>query len=141
MGAGRQIYLYTLTHTQTEYAPSIDVIINETLPALQKAREAGKIKMIGMTGYPMEVQREIISRSSVKIDTCLSYCHYSMNDTTLLNYLPFLREKDVALVNASPISMGLLSNRCRKELLRVLFSSQVFRTSFVSIRILYNISV
>lgn len=37
-----------------EFAPSLDMIINETLPALQKVKDAGKARFIGITGYPLE---------------------------------------------------------------------------------------
>jgi L-galactose dehydrogenase len=33
-----------------EFAPFVDIIVEETLPALVKLQEAGKVKMIGMTG-------------------------------------------------------------------------------------------
>ncbi|GFS19983.1 D-arabinose 1-dehydrogenase, partial [Elysia marginata] len=36
-----------------EFAPSLDIIINETLPALQKVKDAGKARFIGITGYPL----------------------------------------------------------------------------------------
>ena len=37
-----------------EFAPNLDIIINETLPALQKVKDSGKVKFIGITGYPLE---------------------------------------------------------------------------------------
>ena len=37
-----------------EFAPNLDIIINETLPALQKVKDAGKARFIGITGYPMD---------------------------------------------------------------------------------------
>lgn len=37
-----------------EFAPSLDIIINETLPALQKVQQSGKARFIGITGYPLE---------------------------------------------------------------------------------------
>ena len=37
-----------------EFAPSVEMIINETLPALQKVKESGKARYIGITGYPLE---------------------------------------------------------------------------------------
>ena len=30
-----------------EFAPSLDIIVNETLPALEECRKAGKIRYIG----------------------------------------------------------------------------------------------
>ena len=39
-----------------EFTPSLDVILKETLPALEKVKKSGKSKMIGVTGYPMEPQ-------------------------------------------------------------------------------------
>ena len=51
-----------------EFAPSLDVILNETLPALEKVKKSGKAKMIGVTGYPIEPINELIERSTVQID-------------------------------------------------------------------------
>ena len=33
-----------------EFAPDIDIVVNETLPALAHARKLGKIRFIGVTG-------------------------------------------------------------------------------------------
>ena len=43
------------------------------------------------------------------VDTVLSYCHYSLNDMTLASLLPYLEEKSVGVINASILSMGLLT--------------------------------
>ncbi|CAL1538881.1 unnamed protein product [Lymnaea stagnalis] len=128
-----------------EFAPSLDVIINETLPALKKVKDAGKAKFIGITGYPLEnfnlnvgchlfkfkfigysknggqfhnlkkknvlLLRTVIERSTIKIDVVLTYCRGSMNDNSLKDWLPYFQSCGVGVVNASPISMGLLSNR------------------------------
>lgn len=75
-----------------------------------------------MTGYPLGVQKEIIVRAQakgIKIDTSLVYCHYSFNDTTLIDspmdeggsFMDFLEANGMGLVNASPIAMGLLTSR------------------------------
>lgn len=37
-----------------EFAPSLNIIINEKLPALQKVQESGKARFIEITGYPLE---------------------------------------------------------------------------------------
>lgn len=96
-----------------EFCPSIDVLVDETLPALQRCKDEGKIRLIGMTGYPLAVQRAVIERSTVTVDTSLTYCHYSLNDTSLVSsgFIDFCRSRNIALINASPISMGLLMDR------------------------------
>lgn len=62
-----------------------------------------------MTGLPLKVFREVIARA--EIDTILSYCHYSLNDTTLETLISFVDEHDVGIISASPLSMGLLTQR------------------------------
>lgn len=94
-----------------EFAPSLDMIINETLPALDKLKSAGKVRHIGITGYPMESFKYVIERSSVKIDSILTYCRGSMNDDILKDYMDFFQERNVGVINASILSMGLLTNR------------------------------
>ena len=39
----------------------------------------------------------------------LTYCHYSLNDTTLEDLVPYLKSKGVGIVNAGVLSMGLLT--------------------------------
>jgi len=94
-----------------EFAKNLDVIINETLPALKKVKESGKVRYIGITGYPLENFKYVIDRSPVKIDSILTYCHGSMNDSSLANYMPYLKEKEVGVINGSILSMGLLTER------------------------------
>ena len=45
------------------------------------------------------------------ISTVLSYCRTTLFDRELLEDLPFFNEKGVGVINASPVAMGLLSNR------------------------------
>ncbi|XP_046550895.1 L-galactose dehydrogenase-like [Haliotis rubra] len=94
-----------------EFADNLDIVINETLPALQKVKEAGKARMIGITGYPLENFRTVLEKSTVKIDSILTYCRGSMNDNSLAEYIPYFESKGIGILNASPISMGLLSDR------------------------------
>ena len=49
-----------------EFAPSERVITEQTLPALQKLKDAGKVRQIGMTGYPLRVQKSILEQ--VRVD-------------------------------------------------------------------------
>ena len=87
----------------------IEQIVSETIPALRKAVAAGKARFVGITGLPLSVFRRVLERTDV--DTVLSYCRYSLNDTALEELLPFLKERKVGVISASPLSMGLLSNR------------------------------
>ena len=43
------------------------------------------------------------------VDAVLSYCHYSLNDTSLSTLLPYLEQRGVGVINASILSMGLLT--------------------------------
>lgn len=88
----------------------LDQIVNETIPALQKLKEAGKIRFIGITGLPLESFTYVLDRVPPgTVDVILSYCHYSINDSTLEDLLPYLKSKGVGVISASPLSMGLLT--------------------------------
>ncbi|KAK3182745.1 hypothetical protein Dsin_030031 [Dipteronia sinensis] len=89
---------------------SLDQIVNETIPALQKLKESGKIRFIGITGLPLEVFTYVLDRVPPgAVDVILSYCHYSINDSTLEELLPYLKSKGVGVISASPLAMGLLT--------------------------------
>ncbi len=88
---------------------SLDQIVNETLPALRKLQETGKVRFIGVTGLPLKALRYVVERAEV--DVILSYCHYELNDTSLMELVPTLKSRGVGVISASPLGMGLLSNR------------------------------
>lgn len=89
---------------------SLDQIVNETIPALQKLKETGKIRYIGITGLPLYIFTYVLDRVPPgSVDVILSYCHYSINDTSLEDLLPYLKSKGVGVITASPLSMGLLT--------------------------------
>lgn len=87
---------------------SVEQVVNEAVPALYKLRDQGKVRFVGVTGLPLKVFRLVLEQ--VEVDTILSYCHYSMNDTVLQDIVPYLQEKCVGIINASPLSMGLLTD-------------------------------
>ncbi|KAL9258158.1 L-galactose dehydrogenase-like protein [Drosera capensis] len=89
---------------------SLDQIVNETIPALQKIKESGKARFIGITGLPLNMFTYVLDRVSPgTVDVILSYCHYSVNDSALEELLPYLKSKGVGIMSASPLSMGLLT--------------------------------
>lgn len=89
------------------------VIYEEAIPALQRLKVEGKIRHTGICGLPLNLFEEFLPK--VEIDAIISYCHYSLNDTTLERLLPLLEKHRIGLVNASPLSMGLLSTRGTPE--------------------------
>jgi L-galactose dehydrogenase len=88
---------------------SLDQVLNETIPAMRKLQEQGKVRFVGITGLPLRIFRYVLDRTEV--DTILSYCHYALNDTSLEDLIPYLKEKQVGIINASPLGMGLLTER------------------------------
>lgn len=104
-------YIDLLQCHDIEFA-DIGQIVNETLPALVKLRDAGRIGHIGITGLPLKVLTEAVRRAAPgSIETVLSFCRYQLNDDALEGLLPFLAERNLGVINASPTGMGLLTER------------------------------
>lgn len=109
----------SLSRLQTDYVDVIQChdiefvelsqIVHETLPALRRVVEQGKARFVGITGLPLRALREVLSQTNV--DTILSYCRYTLFDTSLESLLPALHGRGVGAINASPLSMGLLTER------------------------------
>ncbi len=87
---------------------AIDRVIEETLPALRKVQEQGKVRFIGISGYPMRIFRQVLDR--VDLDVILSYNHYTLQNTMLADLVPYLQGKGVGIMNAAPFSARLLTN-------------------------------
>jgi L-galactose dehydrogenase len=104
-------YIDLLQCHDIEFA-DLGQIVNETLPALVKLRDAGRIGHIGITGLPLKVFPAVIDRVGPGVvETILSFCRYELNDTALESILPHCRQKGVGVINASPTGMGLLTER------------------------------
>ncbi|MBB6674927.1 aldo/keto reductase [Cohnella nanjingensis] len=86
-----------------------DVILEEAIPMLNRLKAEGKIRHSGICGLPLALFEQLLPQ--VEVDAIISYCHFALNDSSLLGLLPLLEERQVGLVNASPLSMGLLSLR------------------------------
>jgi len=90
----------------------IEQIVDETIPALLRVKDCGKARFVGITGLPLCMFTQIVERlPNDTVNTILSYCHYALNDTSLLEIVPTLQCRGVGIINASPLSMGLLSLR------------------------------
>ncbi|MCR8636928.1 aldo/keto reductase [Paenibacillus radicis (ex Xue et al. 2023)] len=88
-------------------------IVEEAIPALHQLKEQGKIRYFGISGLPVQLFETMLPL--IEVDAILSYCHYSLNDTSLLSLLPLIEQQQIGLVNASPLSMGLLGTRVAPE--------------------------
>ena len=85
-------------------------ILFETLPALRALQLQGKIRYVGISGFPLEHLRDVADAASV--DVILSYCHYDLLNTRLQTVLiPFAVRRGIGLINASPLHMGVLTRR------------------------------
>jgi L-galactose dehydrogenase len=90
----------------------VDQIVNETLPALHKLKESGKVRHVGITGLPLKVLRDTVDRTAPGlVETVLSFCRYELNDTALLDCIPAWKSRGIGIINASPTGMGLLTDR------------------------------
>src|ERR1043166_3475392 len=83
-------------------------IVEETLPALRKVQQQGKVRFVGVSGYPMKMFRYVLERAP--IDVLLSYNHYTLQNTMLLALLPLAKAEGTGVMNAAPFSARLLSN-------------------------------
>jgi L-galactose dehydrogenase len=83
-------------------------IVEETLPTLRKLQQQGKVKWIGISGYPMANFKYVLERTS--LDVVLSYNHYTLQNTMFGDLVPYLQSKGVGIMNAAPFSARLLSN-------------------------------
>jgi aryl-alcohol dehydrogenase-like predicted oxidoreductase len=90
-----------------EYVP-LQRIVDETLPALRNAQQQGKVRFIGISGYPMKIFRYILERT--QLDVMLSYNQYTLQNTRLADLVPFLKQRDVGIMNAGPFAARLLTN-------------------------------
>ncbi|HEX8628883.1 MAG TPA: aldo/keto reductase, partial [Catenuloplanes sp.] len=82
----------------------LDQVVEETIPALLELRAQGKVRFVGVTGYPLSALAAVADRTG--LDTVLSYCRYSLLDDALADWLPFFGQRGVAVLNASPLAMG-----------------------------------
>src|SRR5689334_25178203 len=60
-----------------EFVP-MQQIVDDTLPALRKIQKQGKVRFIGISGYPMKIFRWVLERAD--LDVILSYNHYTIQN-------------------------------------------------------------
>ncbi|XP_050316145.1 uncharacterized protein LOC126750547 [Anthonomus grandis grandis] len=103
-------YVDILQVHDVEFAPSLDMVLKETLPTVEEIVKSGKARFIGVTGYPVKTLAEVVQKSTVKLDMVLSYARLTMFDDSLKEYLPIFKKYNLGVVNAAVNALGLLSN-------------------------------
>ena len=83
-------------------------IVGETIPALRELQQAGTVRAVGITGYPLPALAYVLEHAEV--DTVMSYCQYTLQDRRLAAWRERLAQYGAAVVNAAPLAMGALTS-------------------------------
>ncbi len=87
-------------------------VVDETLPALVELKKKGVVGHVGITDLQLENLKWVIEHSEEgTVESVLNFCHYCLNDDKLVDFMDFFEIHGIGIVNASPLSMGLLSQR------------------------------
>ncbi len=108
-------YIDLINIHDIEFA-DLDKICEETLPALVDLKNKGIVKHVGITNLTLRHFVYVIDNVPPgTVDSILSFCHYTLNDDSLADYLDYFESNSVGVINASPFSMGLLTERGAPE--------------------------
>ena len=104
-------YIDIINVHDIEFA-DLDQVCQETLPALVELRDKGVVGHVGITDLQLENLRYVIEHvPDGTVESVLNFCHYCLCDDKLLDFLDFFEQRGIGVINASPLSMGLLSSR------------------------------
>lgn len=82
-------------------------LIDEALPTLRELRTRGVVRHIGITGYKLDLLEQLACEQQV--DTVMAYCTWTLQDRRLGEVARRLNQAGIGVLNASPLSMGLLT--------------------------------
>lgn len=104
-------YIDLINVHDIEFA-NLEQVVNETLPALVELRDKGVVKHVGITDLQLENLQWVVEHTtSGTVESILNFCHYCLNDDKLTDYLDYFESKGIGIINASPLAMGLLTQR------------------------------
>ena len=87
-------------------------VVDETLPALVELKKKGLVGHVGITDLQVENLKWVVEHSEEgTVESILNFCHYCLNDNKLKDFIDFFESRGIGIINASPLSMGLLSQR------------------------------
>ena len=90
-----------------EYA-DVQQVIDETLPALRRQVEKGKVRYVGISGYPMRNFQRVIPTGL--LDCVITYNHYTLQNDMALQWQGLAQQHGVGVINAAPFSARLLTD-------------------------------
>ena len=97
---------------QASLPGGLQLVVDETLPALTELRDKGMVGHVGITDLQLSNLRWVVEHAGDgTVESILNFCHYCLNDDALTDYLDFFEAHGVGIINASPLSMGLLTSR------------------------------
>ena len=126
-------YIDVLQLHDPEFSPSLTLLLEETIPAMVECRSRGWCKALGLTGYPLEVQYQILQDSLNRYgaeasrqlwDQALTYGHFNLHDSSLIHrrvssscesFAELCHQHSMGLLAAAPLSMGLLTHQDTAE--------------------------
>ncbi|MDE6267859.1 MAG: aldo/keto reductase [Muribaculaceae bacterium] len=90
----------------------LEQVAAETLPALVELRDKGLVGHVGITDLQLENLVWVIDHVPAgTVESVLNFCHFCLNDDKLVDFLDYFESRGIGVINASPLSMGLLSQR------------------------------
>jgi L-galactose dehydrogenase len=103
-------YLDVLLLHDVEFVP-LAQIWEETLPAVLKLKQQGKVRAVGFSCYPLKTFHRVLDQVEDQIDCVLSYNRQTLQNTTFGDeLLPRLAAKGIGAINAGPFSARLLTD-------------------------------
>lgn len=82
-------------------------LLDEGLPTLRELRESGVVRHVGITGYDLALLERVACEQ--KVDSVMAYCTWTLQDRRLGAVAQRLNQASIGVLNASPLSMGLLT--------------------------------
>ncbi len=85
----------------------LDQIAEQALPALRDLQDAGLVRYVGITGYPLPALAYVAELAAV--DTVMSYCQYTLQNRKLPAWRDRFADQGIGVMNAAPLAMGALT--------------------------------
>jgi myo-inositol catabolism protein IolS len=91
--------------------PDSSVPVSETIAAMEKLVDSGKVRYIGVCNYPLTELQDVLGSLS-KHDLISNQMRYNLIQREVESDLvPFMRKNSISMIAWSPIAKGLLSGK------------------------------